>query len=89
MSTVSPTIKAFRWGFLVAGFLYGASKAGSLTKQENALRAKEEKAAAQKAEVAKKQQEEAAKSSTVISDPTNPAFDLEKFLLSVEKQPLA
>ncbi|EGD72230.1 hypothetical protein PTSG_00250 [Salpingoeca rosetta] len=84
MSSVSPTVKFCRWALLVTGVVYGASHHSTLAKREAAAKKAQE---AQEAKKQKAQKAQAASSTNDLEmDPNSPNFDLEKVLLSLEKQ---
>ncbi|KAJ1922754.1 F1F0 ATP synthase subunit e, mitochondrial [Tieghemiomyces parasiticus] len=84
----TPLVKYLRWGALTLGVTYGFTHNNALHKkkeqqiQREEYRHKEELIARAKAEYASLKA--AQSSSSVITDPENPQFDLEKYLLSVD-----
>ncbi|KAJ9065680.1 F1F0 ATP synthase subunit e, mitochondrial [Entomophthora muscae] len=88
MSASIALINSLRWGGLVFGVGYGfvhhrtLAKQDALKREHDAIKHKENLIRQAKKEFARKQ---AALSSAVVSDPTSPDFDLEKYLKSIEK----
>ncbi|KXN71959.1 hypothetical protein CONCODRAFT_5287 [Conidiobolus coronatus NRRL 28638] len=86
----TPLVSFLRWGAFGTGIVYGFTRHNKLVKLEADLAAKKE---FQRKEDLIKQAKAAyaatkviqSKSNDVISDPEDPKFDLEAYLLSFEK----
>ncbi|KAH7328932.1 ATP synthase E chain-domain-containing protein [Stachybotrys elegans] len=81
-----------RWSALGLGVFYGFSHQRSITSAQKAEHARHEYEHKQelinkaKAEYAKLKNPSPASANDVVSDPSDPNFDLEKFLLKVSKE---
>jgi len=86
---VSSTVNVVRYTALFAGVVYGWYRHRSLqaTYNEHKLRdaAHHRERLIVQAKEAWKRKQDSAKGATLITDPENPSFDLEKLLLHLEK----
>ncbi|VUC20335.1 unnamed protein product [Clonostachys rosea] len=88
----STGVNVLRWSALAVGVFYGFSHQRSITAAQRAqhdqheYQEKQKKIDQAKAEYARQKNPAPASSSDVITDPTDPKFDLEKLLLKVSEQ---
>ncbi|KAM0424757.1 hypothetical protein ACHAPT_010067 [Fusarium lateritium] len=88
----STGVNVLRWSALGVGVFYGFTHQRAITSAQRAEHAqheyeKKEKLIQQaKAEFAKQKNPTAASADSVITDPADPKFDLEKLLLKVAKE---
>ncbi|KAH7023117.1 ATP synthase E chain-domain-containing protein [Ilyonectria destructans] len=88
----STGVNVLRWSALGLGVFYGFTHQRSITSAQKAEHAKHEYEQKEKliqkakAEFAAKSNPAAASANDVITDPSNPKFDLEKLLLKVAKE---